>query len=223
MEDKEGQNTWDTRFLADPQWSPGCFPAVRRSRPSSPARRRLGAVRGAESAHYSARALTAADPPAGFLCRSEHSRGAAHSRLQQRWRRSAARSFAGWLPRGIYHRLAESRDPRDTLPTRLSAQYLINRLLSFRLRLIESFRDGNPSVRITSGPNWVRNDAIIGISSSCHPIRSGLSSSVCISDAPSPLSSDRGSMTPELTHQSKVTHSSDLGNFFVPWEDKLHF
>ena len=90
MEDKEGQDTWDTRFLADPQWSPGCFPAVRPSRPSSPAGRRLGAVRGAESAHYSARALTAAGPPRGFLCRSERSRGAAHSRLQQRWAVSSA-------------------------------------------------------------------------------------------------------------------------------------
>lgn len=71
-------------------------------------------------------------------------------------------------------------------PTRLSAQYLISLLLSFRLRLIESFRDGNPSVPIICGPNWVRNDAILGKSRSRHPIPSGQSSSVCTSDAPSP-------------------------------------
>lgn len=35
---------------------------------------------------------------------------------------------------GIYPRRDELRGPRDTLPTRLSAQYLISRLLAFRLR-----------------------------------------------------------------------------------------
>nr|KAF6469744.1 hypothetical protein HJG59_011120 [Molossus molossus] len=91
------------------------------------------------------------------------------------------------VPRAIYPRLHEPRDPRDTPPTRLSAQYLISRLLSFCLLLIESFRDDNPSVPIISGPNWVRNDAVLGKSRSRHPIPSGQSSSFCRSDAPSSL------------------------------------
>jgi hypothetical protein len=38
---------------------------------------------------------------------------------------------------GIYLRRDEPVEPRDTLPTRLSAQYLISRPLAFRLRDVE--------------------------------------------------------------------------------------
>lgn len=62
---------------------------------------------------------------------------------------------------------------------------------SFRLRLIESFRDGHPSVPIISGPHWARNDAILGKSRSRHPIPPGASLLPSADLTPPPLSASR--------------------------------
>lgn len=182
----------------------------------------------ATSERWSVQALTAAGRPAGFLRQLWAHAGRSVLEVAAAVEGAvAARSFARSVPRGIYPRLDEPQGPRDTLPTRLSAQYLINRLFSFRLRLIESFRDGNPSVPKTSGPNWVWNDAILGKWRSLHPIPSVQSSSVCWSDAPSPLLL-RNAVPWHLKLLIKIEQSDSflgLPQLFRPLrrQDKLHF
>lgn len=214
---KRGFGVWDTGPPAVPAQAPH---GPRPGGPCSVAGRHLGARRGAGTyggggqARGSLRRLwaRAGRPALGVSAAVEEA--------------AAARFFARSGPRGIYPSLDEPLGPRDTLPTRLSAQYLINRLLSFCLRLMETFRDGNPSVPVTSGPNWVRNDATLGKSRSRYPIASGQSSSVCRADAPSPLL--RNEVPWHLRLLIKIEQSDSflgLPQLFCPLrrQDKLHF
>lgn len=71
-------------------------------------------MRGAASGPGRAQALTATDKgPSGW---SERARGSRCCRSARRWRRRSQRAFCCVVRRGIYPRLHEPRDPRDTLP-----------------------------------------------------------------------------------------------------------
>lgn len=85
-------------------------------------------MRGAASRPGRAQALTATDK--GSSGWSERTRGAPDSRSARRCRRRSQRAFCCVVPRGIYPSSMSLETHVTRCPTRLSAQYLISRLLS---------------------------------------------------------------------------------------------